>query len=292
MKNFSNTDEIQLALSAYVDGELDFADRRKVEELIQSDSTYAQEVEELRLIKRWLQEMPAPAPRRSFTLDPQTAPRPRRLVFPTLRWATAIAAVLLMLTLSADVIDSMGGGFGGSAGGATSAVAPAASGSTASGASESAARSAGAASASGSGATAQNLPDTAAQEVAPSASAAVSVSAAASAGAAASTATEQSSGASADGAYPVPSNSFAATTMASASTANTYPSASGGAGASIVAAPSLADTGTTAPDTVDTLLAANQQSTPVNTLRIAQIVLLVATVALGAGAWFAKRRNI
>ncbi len=289
MKNFSNTDEIQLALSAYVDGELDFADRRKVEELIQSDSTYAQEVEELRLIKRWLQEMPAPAPRRSFTLDPQTAPRPRRLVFPTLRWATAIAAVLLMLTLSADVIGSMGGGFGGSAGGATSAVAPAASGSTASGASESAARSAGAASASGSGATAQNLPDTAAQEVAPSASAAVSVSAAASAGAAASTATEQSSGASADGAYPVPSNSFAATTMASAST---YPSASGGADASIIAAPSLADTGTTAPDTVDTLLAANQQSTPVNTLRIAQIVLLVATVALGAGAWFAKRRNI
>jgi hypothetical protein len=54
----------------------------------------------------------------------------------------------------------------------------------------------------------------------------------------------------------------------------------------------LADTDPTGPDTVIAAAEAEQQSTPTNTLRIAQVVLLIATAVLGAGAWFARRRNI
>lgn len=291
-------------LAAYVDGELDVNDRRSVEELMENAPAYAQEVEELRALKRWLHDLPSPAPRRLFTLDPLTAPQPRRLVFPTLRWATAIAAVLLMLTVSADVIGSIGSGMGGAAstsvGEATStSVASSASGSATADQAQSA-RSAGSAAAS----TASDAQNFAAQQAPqPSASAAAAASAPAfaaassSAAASLSTSIEQSSGTGAAGVYPVPSASFAATTLVSAmpsasGLASIVPSTHGGASASIVTTPLLNNSGTTAPATVVVSTHAKPHATPWSTLRVAQLTLLIATVALGTAAWVARRQHL
>jgi hypothetical protein len=305
----NNLNDTNAMLSAYVDGELDFADRRRVEELIRSDSSYAQEVEELRLLKGWLQDLPTPAPRRSFTLDPATAPRPRRLLFPTLRWATAVAAVLLMLTVSVDVLENIGSGFGGGAPAAltTSAGGAASSASGGAAANEQGARSEGSGAASGAS-EAQELQPLA-QDSLPSASDASAAGGAASASdstaasaslaalapplaSAAASASAPASSFASFSASPAPSDTSAATTQASASAASEALSTGSGTSASVGADPSLADTDPTGPDTVIAAAEAEQQSTPTNTLRIAQVVLLIATAVLGAGAWFARRRNI
>jgi|GEM_PF-3071463 len=103
----NHADDTSELLSAYVDGAVDVTEYRRAEQLTQQCTGCAQEVRELRMFKELLRELPTVQPRRSFTLDPATAPSPRRLLFPTFRWATLAATALLVMVLG---IDALGGG--------------------------------------------------------------------------------------------------------------------------------------------------------------------------------------
>jgi hypothetical protein len=302
-------ENISEALSAYVDNQLNFVERRKVEELIASNPTYAQEVEELRLLKSWIRELPTPAPRRSFTLDPAIAPRPRRLLFPTLRWATVAAAVLLMLTLSVDALSILGGM--GGAGSATSATAGGGTAATAASPAALAQDFRSEESAAG-GATAS--PGAATMMAQPQQSGPATGAASPAAGAAASPdsaeavpesdvpeGAEENAGAAAmsspstaeDGAEASTTGDDASTADDTAGQALSAPSPVAGGEAANVAEPSLSDSQSSALETVDTeITTARDSSFPLTTWRIAQLVLLATTVALGTGAWLASRRNI
>ncbi|WP_026369691.1 anti-sigma factor family protein [Kallotenue papyrolyticum] len=91
-------------LSAYSDSRLDLVERRRAESYLQRCPACAQELQELRLLKQVLRELPTLQPRRSFTLDPARVAPPRRLLFPTLRWATLVATALLVVLLGVDAL--------------------------------------------------------------------------------------------------------------------------------------------------------------------------------------------
>jgi len=88
-------------LSAYLDNSLDSSERRRAEAFIERCAACARTLQEMRLLKQWLGAMPEVQPRRSFRL-PVAAKPPRRLLFPTLRWATLAAAALLLVVLGVD----------------------------------------------------------------------------------------------------------------------------------------------------------------------------------------------
>lgn len=67
------------------------------------------------MFRELLRELPNVQPRRSFTLDPATVAPQRRLLFPTLRWSSLVAALLFVVVLGVDVL-------GGSAPGAPTAT--------------------------------------------------------------------------------------------------------------------------------------------------------------------------
>lgn len=96
-----NTDEL---LSAYIDNAVDAGERRRAEQLLAACAACAQEVQELRMFRELLRELPKVQPRRSFTLDPATVAPQRRLLFPTLRWSSLVAALLFVVVLGVDVL--------------------------------------------------------------------------------------------------------------------------------------------------------------------------------------------
>lgn len=98
----NHSEDISELLSAYSDGNVDLVERRRVEAYLQRCPACAQELQELRLLKQMLRELPTLQPRRSFTLDPTQVAPPRRLLFPTLRWATLVAAALLVVLLGVE----------------------------------------------------------------------------------------------------------------------------------------------------------------------------------------------
>lgn len=100
----NHSEDISELLSAYSDGNVDLVERRRVEAYLQRCPACAQELQELRLLKQMLRELPTLQPRRSFTLDPTQVAPPRRLLFPTLRWATLVAAALLVVLLGVDAL--------------------------------------------------------------------------------------------------------------------------------------------------------------------------------------------
>jgi anti-sigma factor RsiW len=100
----NHSDNSEALLSAYIDDAVDVVERRRVESYLQTCPACAQEVRELRMFRELLRELPTVQPRRSFTLDPATVAPPRRLLFPTLRWATLVATALFFVVLSVDTL--------------------------------------------------------------------------------------------------------------------------------------------------------------------------------------------
>ncbi|HEY0605895.1 MAG TPA: zf-HC2 domain-containing protein [Herpetosiphonaceae bacterium] len=115
----NHTDNSDELLSAYIDNAVDAGERRRAEQLIAACAACAQEVQELRMFRELMRDLPNIQPRRSFTLDPATVAPQRRLLFPTLRWSSLVAALLFVVVLGVDVL-------GGSPQSAMPAAAPAA----------------------------------------------------------------------------------------------------------------------------------------------------------------------
>jgi anti-sigma factor RsiW len=92
------------ALGAYLDNALPAAERERLEARLARDAGLRAELEQLRLMKRQLRAMPRRRVPRSFTLDPAFYARPKAQpllqLYPVLRGATALTALLLIFTLA------------------------------------------------------------------------------------------------------------------------------------------------------------------------------------------------
>lgn len=99
----NHTDNSDELLSAYIDNAVDAGERRRAERYIAECAACAHEVQELRMFRQLLRDVPNVQPRRSFTLDPATV-APRRLLFPTLRWSSLVATLLFVVVLGVDVL--------------------------------------------------------------------------------------------------------------------------------------------------------------------------------------------
>jgi hypothetical protein len=94
----------QEALSAYLDNTLSAAERARFEKLLAGDAELRAQLEQIRTLKVHLRSMPRRRVPRSFALDPARYGRPKRQpmlrLYPLLRGATALTAVLLIFTLA------------------------------------------------------------------------------------------------------------------------------------------------------------------------------------------------
>ena len=99
----NHADDTSELLSGYLDGALDVVERRRTDQLLADCAGCAAELADLRTLRTLLRELPAPLPRRSFTLDPNTV-RPRTRLFPIFRIATFAAALLLVVVLGVDAL--------------------------------------------------------------------------------------------------------------------------------------------------------------------------------------------
>ena len=97
--------ETQEMLSAYVDGELDDAQRQALERRLRADSDLAQALAELRGLKGAFSLLPPARAPRNFTLSPEQAGLKRRRQKPAWRWAAWSAvgalAVLVLMAIAA-----------------------------------------------------------------------------------------------------------------------------------------------------------------------------------------------
>lgn len=95
-------------LSAYVDGQLDAADTRRMEAKLQADPALQAEAEQLLILKQQLRAMPHRRVPRSFVLDPTVyaAPESRPLsgAYPVLRTATALTALVFVFMLGLSLV--------------------------------------------------------------------------------------------------------------------------------------------------------------------------------------------
>ncbi len=92
--------ETQELLSAYLDGEVDEAQRQELERRLPKEAELAQALAELQSLKSAFAAMPRARAPRNFTLTPEQAGLKRRRAFPIWRWAAwgaAGAVALLML---------------------------------------------------------------------------------------------------------------------------------------------------------------------------------------------------
>lgn len=92
------------ALGAYLDNALTPAERERLEARLARDAGLRAELEQLRLMKLQLRAMPRRRAPRSFALDPALYARPKAQpllqLYPVLRGATALTALLLIFTLA------------------------------------------------------------------------------------------------------------------------------------------------------------------------------------------------
>ncbi len=92
--------ETQELLSAYLDGEIDEAQRQELEQRLSREADLARALTELQDLKSAFAAMPRARAPRNFTLTPEQAGLKRRRAFPFWRWAAwgaAGAVALLML---------------------------------------------------------------------------------------------------------------------------------------------------------------------------------------------------
>jgi anti-sigma factor RsiW len=100
----NHPDHVSDLLSAYIDDAVDLGERHRAASYIETCAACAEEVRELRMFRELLRDLPNVQPRRSFTLDPATVAPPRRLLFPTLRWASLVATLLFVVVLGVDTL--------------------------------------------------------------------------------------------------------------------------------------------------------------------------------------------
>lgn len=98
----------QEQITAYVDGALSPAERRQFETQLNSDSALRAEVKQLQRLKQSLRQLPERRVPRNFTLDPavygKPAPQPLFRLVPTMRVATVLTAVFLVIAVTADLL--------------------------------------------------------------------------------------------------------------------------------------------------------------------------------------------
>jgi hypothetical protein len=114
-------------LSAYIDEQLSAAERSAFEERLGREPALRQALDELRATVHVLRTLPQVAPPRSFTLDPSVAPaRPwyAWLTPELMRFGSALAAVLLVITFIPDLLSGLVGNFGLGGAAAPAAAAP------------------------------------------------------------------------------------------------------------------------------------------------------------------------
>jgi len=109
----SEEEKRQEMLSAYLDDALTPAERERFERLLSTDETLRASLEEQRLVKASLARLPRMRAPRNFTLDPAIYGRPARStaesLYPIMRVATAVVAILFVLVLVID-LSPIGGG--------------------------------------------------------------------------------------------------------------------------------------------------------------------------------------
>lgn len=102
----------QEALNAYLDGELKGRARQQFEAELAQDASLRAELAELRQIRAVVRELPRVRAPRNFLLDPavygKPAPQPALQLYPVLRVATGLAAVLFVVALALDVVSPAG----------------------------------------------------------------------------------------------------------------------------------------------------------------------------------------
>lgn len=107
LRNLGKSDEekIQEALTAYLDDALTPEERRRFEEQLAADEALRADLEAQRLVKANLGALPQVRAPRNFTLDPALygRPQPAGRLYPALRTATVLAAILFVVVLTLDL---------------------------------------------------------------------------------------------------------------------------------------------------------------------------------------------
>ena len=101
LRNLRKSDEekTQEALTAYLDGALTPGEQRDFEQRLADDEALQSDVEQQRLIKESLATLSHLRAPRNFTLDPARygRPQPAGRLYPALRTATVLAAILFVV---------------------------------------------------------------------------------------------------------------------------------------------------------------------------------------------------
>lgn len=104
------------ALSAYLDNALTPAERTRFEGQLERDSDLRAELERMRLLKLQMRAMPRRRVPRSFALDPALYGRPKAQpmmqLYPVLRGATALTALVFVFTLALGLFGGQSAGVG------------------------------------------------------------------------------------------------------------------------------------------------------------------------------------
>ncbi len=93
-------------LSAYLDGELREPQRRKLEMRLTKEEALREQLENLRKTQSVLGRLPRVSAPRNFTLTPEmvTVRRKRQPLFTALRWTTPVAAILMVVLFSVELL--------------------------------------------------------------------------------------------------------------------------------------------------------------------------------------------
>jgi anti-sigma factor RsiW len=112
LRNLRKSDEEkgQEALNAYLDDALAPDQRQQVEKILEQDAGQQAKLDQMRLLRQEMRQLPSRRIPRSFTLDPALYGRPRReplvLAYPVLRTATVLAAFFFVFALAANLFVS------------------------------------------------------------------------------------------------------------------------------------------------------------------------------------------
>jgi anti-sigma factor RsiW len=108
----SGEEKRQERLSAYLDDALTPGQRSRFEEELAADATLRQELRQMQAVKRSLGELPRLRAPRTFTLDPakygRPAPQPAIQLYPVVRVATAITAIMLIVSFLVPLLQDIG----------------------------------------------------------------------------------------------------------------------------------------------------------------------------------------
>ena len=106
----SDEEKVQEALTAYLDDALTPGEKRDFEQRLAADAALRADLEQQRIVKENLTTLPRFRAPRNFTLDPALygRPQPAGRLYPALRTATVLAAILFVVVLSADLLGTVG----------------------------------------------------------------------------------------------------------------------------------------------------------------------------------------